>query len=204
MTTIRYLILALALPLFSAGAGASAPQVNIAFYYGSEAPIGSLMAYDWIVLQQDQASDARIDLLTQAKTLPLAYVSVGEMARSHRRFSHLQPSWVIGKNPAWSSAVLDLRLAEVRAFLLDQLIDPAFARGFKGVFLDTLDSFELAPKGAEQTAAFVDALALESWRTGYNAGKGSYYQVSDTDRQWLNWPASCAPTALCPGWPTPS
>lgn len=62
---------------------ASPPQ-NVAFYYGNEAPLGALMAYDWMVLQQDQASDARIELLQEAGTLPLSYISMGEMARSHR------------------------------------------------------------------------------------------------------------------------
>jgi uncharacterized protein (TIGR01370 family) len=220
MTAVRHLFLALVFLLSSAETSASSSATNIGFYYGNEAPIGSLMAYDWVVLQQDQASDARIDLLARANTLPITYISVGEMARSHRLFRQLEQSWLIGKNPAWSSVVLDLRLPEVRDFLLDKLIDPAFARGFQGVFLDTLDSFLLSPGGEKQTAAFadaqqtliaairarhpdakiilnrgfhlpdpvmaqVDALALESWRNGYNAGKKTYYQVSDQDRQWL-------------------
>ena len=66
-------------------------------------------------------------------------------------------SWLVGKNPAWSSAVLDLRNPDVRTFLLDNLIDPAFKRGFQGVFLDTLDSFTLAASGEAQTQAFAEA-----------------------------------------------
>jgi uncharacterized protein (TIGR01370 family) len=211
----------LALLLFAGSVAADSKNTNIAFYYGNEAPIGSLMAYDWVVLQQDEVSDARIDLLARANTLPISYVSVGEMARSHRLFTQLEQSWLIGKNPAWSSLVLDLRLPEVRNFLLDKLIDPAFERGFQGVFLDTLDSFLLSPDGETQTPAFadaqqkliaairarhpdgkiilnrgfhlpdpvmtqVDALALESWRNGYNPGNKTYYRVSDQDRQWLS------------------
>ncbi|MEQ3622929.1 MAG: endo alpha-1,4 polygalactosaminidase [Marinobacter sp.] len=145
--------------LFSIGyAGAEEGQPeNIGFYYGNEAPIGSLMAYDWLVLQQDQTNDARIDLLARAGTVPVAYVSLGEMARSHRLFTDLKAHWLIGRNPAWSSVVLDLRLPEVRDFLLDNLIDPAFERGFQGVFLDTLDSFTLSADGESQTPAFADA-----------------------------------------------
>ncbi|TGN39240.1 endo alpha-1,4 polygalactosaminidase [Marinobacter confluentis] len=157
MTKAQKLIIALTLLLLSQWGSAAVQQPNIAFYYGNEAPIGSLMAYDWVVLQQDQASDARIDLLDQAGSLPIAYVSIGEMARSHRYFRDLKPSWLIGKNPSWSSVVLDLRLPEVRNFLLDKLIDPAFERDFQGVFLDTLDSFVLAPDIAEQTGAFAEA-----------------------------------------------
>lgn len=115
------------------------------------------MAYDWLVLQQDQTSDARVDLLSKGGAVPMAYVSVGEMARSHRLFTDLKTRWLIGKNPAWSSAVLDLRLPEVRDFLLDNLIDPAFERGFQGVFLDTLDSFTLAPDSDAQEPEFAEA-----------------------------------------------
>lgn len=150
-------ILAVAL-LFAFGLTNAANQpANIAFYYGHEAPVGSLMAYDWVVLQQDQTSDARVDLLSESGTLPIAYVSIGEVARSHHQFGNLQKNWLIGKNSAWSSAVLDLRLPEVRTFLLDNLIDPAFERGFQGVFLDTLDSFTLAPDGEAQRSAFAEA-----------------------------------------------
>jgi len=221
MTKIQYLIVALTLLLFAGVAiAADTKPVNVAFYYGNEAPIGSLMAYDWVVLQQEQAGDARIDLLARAGTRPLAYIGVGEMARSHRFFNDLEQNWLIGKNPAWSSVVLDLRLPEVREFLLDRLVDPAFERGFQGVFLDTLDSFRLSPDGDQQTPAFagaqqklieairerypdskiilnrgfhlpdsimtqVDALALESWRNGYNAGTKSYFEVPDEHRKWL-------------------
>lgn len=158
MTKVQHLILTLTLLLFAVGAIAADPKpVNVAFYYGNEAPIGSLMAYDWVILQQDQASNARIDLLAKANTLPVVYISVGEMARSHRLFMDLQQNWLIGENPPWSSMVLDLRLPEVRDFLLDELIDPAFERGFQGVFLDTLDSFLLSPGGEQQTPAFADA-----------------------------------------------
>ena len=153
---LQLLAVALLLP-FSFTTNAVGQPPNIAFYYGHEAPIGSLMAYDWVVLQQDQASDARVDLLAGASTAPIAYVSVGEMARSHRLFGSLQKSWLVGKNPAWSSAVLDLRNPDVRTFLLDNLIDPAFKRGFQGVFLDTLDSFTLAASGEAQTQAFAEA-----------------------------------------------
>jgi len=156
MTNIRVLLFTL-LMMLSGYASATGQPANIAFYYGNEAPIGSLMAYDWVVLQQDQASDARIDLLAQANTLPIAYVSLGEMARSHRLFGDLRQDWIIGRNPAWGSVVLDVRLPEVRQFLLDKLIDPAFGRGFRGIFLDTLDSFLLAPDGEAQTPAFAEA-----------------------------------------------
>ena len=221
MTLHRLLFYIILLALSQSGlCNDNASPSSVAFYYGNETPIGRLMAYDWAVLQQDQASDARIDLLKRAGTIPISYVSVGEMERSHPLFTELQPAWRIGRNPAWSSEILDLRKPEVRRFILEQLIAPAMRRGFQGVFLDTLDSFELAVSDSDKKRAFalaqrdlidrirerypqariilnrgfhlpnsvinkVDAVALESWRSGYDAGEDTYYEISDSDRDWL-------------------
>ncbi|MTI97321.1 MAG: polysaccharide biosynthesis protein [Marinobacter adhaerens] len=199
----------------------SRPPLNVAFYYGNEAPIGTLYAYDWAVLQQDQATNARIDLLKRGGTKPLSYISIGEIAKSHRFFREVPDQWKLGTNPAWKSVVFDLRKPEVRKFILDRLISPALERGFDGLFMDTLDSHLLTPEGKATPEAFaqsqallleeihnrypdatiiinrgfhlpesahsrVDALAFESWRTGYHAGRNRYGQVSEPDRDWLN------------------
>jgi uncharacterized protein (TIGR01370 family) len=216
-----WLLLCLGSVFWVGCAAASAePPVDIAFYYGDEAPVGSLMAYDWAVLQNNLTSGARLDRLKQAGVTPITYVSVGEMARSHQLFAELQSDWRIGNNPAWDSVVLDVRNPAVRRFILDRLIEPAMARGFQGVFLDTLDSFELVVEKQPEREAFakaqqrlieqirgrypqaeiilnrgfhlpspvmeqVDALAFESWRSGYDASEERYYEVPEADREWL-------------------
>lgn len=128
---------------------------------------------------------------------------------------------MIGENPAWASKVLDLRQPAVREFLLDQLIAPAMERDFKGIFLDTLDSFALTAAGKAEPEAFargqqqlleairsrypdskivinrgfhlppgseslVDGMAFESYRKGYDPGRGRYVSLPDSDRQWLD------------------
>ncbi len=194
---------------------------NVGFYYGREAPIGPLFAYDWLVLQQSQVSDARLDLLGKGGTVPISYVSVDEMARSHRLLPKVPAKWRLGENRDWDSVVLDLRLPEVREFLLSNVVAPALERGFQGVFLDTLDSHRLTDEGqrhpqafAEAQASFiraiktayptakliinrgfhlpesahaqVDALAFESYRSGYDAAKKRYRALPQNDRNWLD------------------
>lgn len=215
------LITALLLTLCLSPVALAVAPANIAFYYGDEAPIGSLYAYDWVILQQDRASDARIDLLRAGGTLPLSYISVDELARSHRLFPEIRDTWPLGQNMDWDSVVLDLRRQDVRDFLLTRLVAPAMARGFQGVFLDTLDSHLLTPEGrnnpdafAQAQAAFIesikyrfpdakivinrgfhlpetvhdliDALAFESYRSGYDPGRHQYRPVPETDRKWLD------------------
>ncbi|MEP3562653.1 MAG: endo alpha-1,4 polygalactosaminidase [Marinobacter sp.] len=136
------------------------PVQNIGFYYGHEAPIGSLYAYDWLVLQPSQTTNARLDLLHKGNTRPIAYLSAGEMAHSDQATQSLNQDWVLGENTAWKSYVLDVRKEDVRNFMLEQLVAPAMARGFKGVFLDTLDSHLLTVEGRENPQAFAQAQAL--------------------------------------------
>ncbi|MDX1587826.1 MAG: endo alpha-1,4 polygalactosaminidase [Oleiphilaceae bacterium] len=169
----RFLTGVLFIILLLGQAALGATPRNIGFYYGHEAPIGRLMAYDWLVLQQDQASDARVSLLEASGTLPLSYISMGEMALSHRYYDEIQPHWVIASNPDWGSVVLDLRLPAVRAFLLERLIAPAMERGFRGIFLDTLDSYQLSEAGRENPEAFARSQhqLLESIRARYPRGK---------------------------------
>ena len=133
---------------------------NIGFYYGKEAPIGHLYAYDWLVLQPSQTTNARLDLLYKGNTHPIAYLSAGEMAFTDQAAQGLQPDWVLGENTAWKSYVLDIRKESVRDFMLEQLVAPAMARGFKGVFLDTLDSHLLAVEGRENPETFAEAQGL--------------------------------------------
>jgi len=132
---------------------------NVGFYYGSEAPIGSLYRYDWLVMQPELASSTRLSLLDRGGTLPIAYVAVDEIAQSHTLFPEVQESWKIGANTDWDSAILDLRLPEVQDFILEKRIAPAMAMGFQGVFLDTLDSHLLTEPGRSDREAFIKAQA---------------------------------------------
>lgn len=200
---------------------ASSPPQNVGFYYGHESPIGPLYAYDWLVLQPDQTPDARITLLAEGGTRPLAYVAVDEIAESDDLFAEVNKQWVIGRNHGWASTILDVRKAAVRHFLMDKRIAPAMARGFQGLFLDTLDSHMLSDAGKSNATDFasaqvslindirarfpdavivinrgfhlpastydqVDALAFESYFSGYAPGAGGYRQVSEDDRKWLD------------------
>ncbi|MDY6840517.1 MAG: endo alpha-1,4 polygalactosaminidase [Pseudomonadota bacterium] len=153
-----YLLLTVIFLSFTANASSRLPH-NVAFYYGQEAPIGALYAYDWIVLQQDQTTNSRLDLLKRGGTRPLSYISIGEIAKSHRFFSEVPSQWKLDSNTAWKSVVLDLRQPEVRKFILNRLIAPAFERGFEGLFMDTLDSHLLTPEGKATPDAFVKSQA---------------------------------------------
>ncbi|MFV8572075.1 endo alpha-1,4 polygalactosaminidase [Marinobacter sp. SBS5] len=141
----------------AASTASQTPPRNVGFYYGHEAPLGSLYVYDWLVLQPSQTTNARLDLLNKGHTRPIAYLSAGEMAHSDQAAKGLRKEWVLGENTAWKSYVLDIRRENVRNFMLERLVAPAMARGFRGVFLDTLDSHLLTREGKENQQAFAEA-----------------------------------------------
>ncbi|MGQ7273561.1 endo alpha-1,4 polygalactosaminidase [Marinobacter sp. V034] len=151
-----FLSILVSLVFYSGASHASQPE-NIGFYYGNEAPVASLMAYDWLVLQPDRVSASRLDDLRRAGTVPLAYISLGEIARDHKQYRQAPAKGLLEENKAWRSRVFDLRREDVQRFIIDQLVEPAFKAGFNGVFLDTLDSFQLTEAGRAEPEAFAAA-----------------------------------------------
>lgn len=140
-----------------APAGVSAERV--AFYYGREVP-ESRIDQDWIVLQPDQVDSGALGRLQARGTRPIAYLSVGEVAHSAAEHVQVREEWVIGHNAGWASDVLDIRRRDVQQWLVDSQAGAAWSQGYRGFFLDTLDSYRLAAidDKALQEKAFQAAL----------------------------------------------
>jgi uncharacterized protein (TIGR01370 family) len=131
-------------------ATAQAVARNVAFYYGPELPVDELRAFDLVVVEPDYVP--RADALGEGKTELFAYVSVGEQQRSRSYFAKLDPSWKVGENSAWGSVVIDQSQPAWHAFFVEEVVAPLWARGFRGFFLDTLDSYHLVAKTDEARA----------------------------------------------------
>lgn len=112
-----------------------------AFYYGQHVPSDLIAAYDQVVVEPDHLPDLKAFEGQQAR--PVAYLSIGEVARATERAKLIDPSWVIAENRAWSSLVMDLSSPGYQAWLLERF-EALWARGYRGFFLDTLDSYRLA------------------------------------------------------------
>ena len=128
---------------------ASAP--NIAWYYGDKPPVGQLRAFDAVVVEPGHGFDP-----TQFKTPStqwLAYVSLGEVTPERGWFKALPKAWLLGDNAAWASRVVDQAQPEWPAFYVDHVIKPLWDKGYRGFFLDTLDSYQLVAKDDASRAA---------------------------------------------------
>lgn len=125
---------------------APVPNSGVAFFYGTPLPIEALSFYEQVVLEADHVSREQIESLRRGGTSVLAYLSVGEVARTRSWYERVQPDWVLGENAVWQSDIMDLSSPGWRQMLLEQARALA-GRGFDGFFLDTLDSYGLVTHG---------------------------------------------------------
>ncbi|HEX5676979.1 MAG TPA: endo alpha-1,4 polygalactosaminidase [Alcanivorax sp.] len=119
---------------------ARANPSSAAFYYGPDIPWNELSVFDIAVVEPAQSDSPPADKVAQF----YAYVSIGEVLPSRDYAAGVEPQWVLGDNPDWGTWVLDLSNPALRDYLLDNLLRPLYEQGYRGFFLDTLDSYQLA------------------------------------------------------------
>lgn len=134
-------------PARGEGAGVgnrSSPAPSVAFYYAADIP-DELSVYDIVVVQPEVLAGR--DLATHPLGGKLfAYISVGEV-EAHRHYARaIPPQWLIGENSDWQSAVVDQSAPGWAAFYVREVVAPLWRQGFRGFFLDTLDSYQLVAK----------------------------------------------------------
>lgn len=128
-----------------------AADPSVALFYGSNPPWDELRAFDVAVVDPDHVA-ALPALPARADHSVFAYVSLGEVHPSRAWLAEVPPQWLIGKNPAWGSRVLDLSAPGYSAFVVDKIIAPLWQKGYRGFFLDTLDSWQLVATSPEAKA----------------------------------------------------
>ena len=146
---------ALLLPLPGVGSNlaVAAQGQSIAFYYQQVDSVRELLSYDRVVVSPAGITPRQLSQLQTAGVQVFAYLSVGEAIAPVR--PELRQA-ILAENSSWQSLVMDLQQPGWQQHLVDssqQLIN----RGFDGLFLDTLDSYMLAPQAMQ--SAQRDALA---------------------------------------------
>ncbi|WP_223655261.1 bifunctional glycoside hydrolase 114/ polysaccharide deacetylase family protein [Halopseudomonas nanhaiensis] len=140
----------LLLCVVSAGQATTLPSV--AFWYADQPPLAELSQFDWVVVEPAHLSADNVAFLCAQGSLPFAYLSIGELdaseAEQYPDVARTASTSVT--NHGWNSQVMDLTSPVWRAHLLSQARSFS-ALGYRGLFLDTLDSFTLLPK-AEHSA----------------------------------------------------
>ena len=143
---------ALAALLVAASAGAR-PLPSVAFFYGSQIPVERLRRFDWVVVEPEHVGAAELEALQRNRVEVFAYLSLGEAAPGT-----VEPGWILAPNAAWGSLIVAPGMDGWRQRVLDR-VDVLRARGYSGVFLDTLDSYAIALRDAEARRAAGVAMA---------------------------------------------
>lgn len=126
------------------GWAVQAAEPAVAVYYGNKASLSELSLYDIAVVEPGHGYDP-VQFRKQAPGSELyAYASVAEVLPERAYFSKIPEAWKMARNGAWQSIVLDQTPAQWPAFFADEVIAPLWKQGFRGFFLDTLDSYRLA------------------------------------------------------------
>jgi uncharacterized protein (TIGR01370 family) len=132
-----------------------ANQKSFAFYYGANPPLQELRVFDHVILEPDHVNGpapASGPGDTAASSRWIAYVALGEVHRTRPYYRKIPKDWILGENPSWGSAVLDQTPEAWPDFYLAHVIVPLWKRGYRGFFLDALDSYELYVKSPEARA----------------------------------------------------
>ncbi|MGB6055505.1 MAG: bifunctional glycoside hydrolase 114/ polysaccharide deacetylase family protein, partial [Burkholderiaceae bacterium] len=142
-------------------AAAQTASTSVAFYYGEQPPLADLQAFDIAVVEPEHVPDPRVHARASqdgAHEL-FAYVALGEVLASRPYYSRLPAGALRADNPAWGSRVIDQTAPGWREFFLSQIVAPLWEKGWRGFFIDTLDSYQLFAKTDAERAAQVRALA---------------------------------------------
>lgn len=117
---------------------------SVAFFYGNDVPVRQLEKFDVVVVEPDSGFDPRAQDVRRPAWF--AYVSVGEVTQERDYARRMPKRWLFGRNTTWASAVVDQSAQGWPSFFVEQVIAPLWARGYRGFFFDTLDSYQLVAK----------------------------------------------------------
>jgi uncharacterized protein (TIGR01370 family) len=116
------------------------PVGSWAVYYGDKASSAQLQAPDLLVLEPDHGWEPAT--VRREGQRVLAYLSLGEVHEGRAYYKQIAKAAgaIAGKNPDWPGAHrVDPRSPAWRKLVLDVVAPAILAKGYDGLFLDTLD-----------------------------------------------------------------
>lgn len=114
---------------------------SIAFYYHEIDSVRELLVYDCIVITPSAVSARQLKQLAQGRVEVYAYLSIGELNKQDSTAALKRH--VLANNTDWDSYVMDMTAKPWQQYLQDKASEYQ-ELGFKGLFLDTLDSYQLS------------------------------------------------------------
>ena len=145
---------------------------SIAFYYGPNPPVNALAQFDRLVLEPENIKPAELTQLKRSGAIAYSYLSVGEVGEHRNWYDRIPQDAVTGTNGDWNSKLMNLSDPAWQRFLLQRAAELQ-RRGYEGLFLDTMDSYQLFVKSDAERKKQEAALANLVYRI-----KRKYPQLS--------------------------
>ncbi|HHJ20176.1 MAG TPA: hypothetical protein ENJ84_10215, partial [Gammaproteobacteria bacterium] len=117
-----------------------AKSPSVAFYYADNPPVDILSQFDWVILESENISTTQRVSVQQNGAKTFAYLSIGEANRHRSWWKQVKSDWILGENTTWDSAIMDLTHPGWQQFVL-QRAQKLWQAGYRGFFLDTMDSY---------------------------------------------------------------
>ncbi|WP_061237206.1 bifunctional glycoside hydrolase 114/ polysaccharide deacetylase family protein [Ectopseudomonas composti] len=118
-----------------------AQPASVAFWYADQLPLPELSQFEWVVVEPDHVSPGDLAYLQKQGSEVFAYLSIGEFAGDVAQAGLSEATSVV-RNDAWNSQVMNLASPVWREHLFKRA-STLRQQGYTGLFLDTLDSFQL-------------------------------------------------------------
>lgn len=115
------------------------PLPRLAFYYGERSGTPQLHGFDVAVLEAGHGFRPAHE--GPGTTLWLGYVSIGEVLAGTPHFEAMPGEWLQGCNTTWGGRIIDQTAPGWPDFLVDTIAAPMWRAGYRGFFLDTMDSY---------------------------------------------------------------
>ncbi|MCR9192131.1 MAG: endo alpha-1,4 polygalactosaminidase [Gammaproteobacteria bacterium] len=114
----------------------------LAVYYGKKIP-PVLKRYSQIVVQPGYDPTFDPKKYDTPERQVFAYTSLGEVSSFTFNGKSINKAWIVGQNDAWNTSVMDQANPQWRQFFLDNVITVLWNQGYRGFYLDTLDSYRI-------------------------------------------------------------
>ncbi len=171
----------------------------VALHYGAQVPLADLKVFDIAVIEPGHGQDPVRYRNTTGSEL-YAYVSVAEVQSSRPYYPDIPAAWKLARNGAWDSEVIDQTPAQWPEFFATRVIAPLWQQGYRGFFLDTMDSYRLANQfdEAAQQAGLVRVIeTLHSRFPGIQLIQNRGFEIVERVRDKIRMVAA---ESLYKGW----
>lgn len=124
----------------------AALQGSVGFWYANHPPLSELAQFDHLILESAHFDESALTFLRSQNTQLFAYLSIGEFDGDKQDLADagLSGSTSDTVNHAWDSHVMNLADKTWQDHL-EARAKSLYQQGYSGLFLDTLDSFQLLP-----------------------------------------------------------